>query len=76
MKHALVTGAGSGIGAVIALSLAEAGYRVSLLGRRLEPLATTAASAPEGSCQTLTCDVGKEEDVATSSGDSPFSRRA
>ena len=66
MKHALVTGAGSGIGAVIALSLAEAGYRVSLLGRRLEPLATTAASAPEGSCQTLTCDVGKEEDVATS----------
>lgn len=65
MKHALVTGAGSGIGAVIAVTLAEAGYRVSLLGRRLEPLAETANSAPPGSCQTLGCDVGKSEDVET-----------
>ena len=64
MRHALVTGAGSGIGAVIAISLVDAGYRVSLLGRRLEPLAQTAALAPESSCQVISCDVGVSDDVA------------
>lgn len=64
MKHALVTGAGSGIGAVIATCLADNGYRVSLLGRRLEPLAQTAALAPESSCQSIRCDVGVSEEVA------------
>ena len=38
MRHALVTGAGSGIGRVIALELAKAGHAVSLAGRRAEPL--------------------------------------
>ncbi|MDO1583742.1 SDR family NAD(P)-dependent oxidoreductase [Rhizobium oryzicola] len=37
-RHALVTGAGSGIGAAIAVALAEAGARVTLAGRRAEPL--------------------------------------
>jgi len=37
-SHALVTGAGSGIGAAIATALAGAGARVSLAGRRVEPL--------------------------------------
>ena len=36
--HALVTGAGGGIGAAIARLLAEAGARVSLAGRRRAPL--------------------------------------
>jgi NAD(P)-dependent dehydrogenase (short-subunit alcohol dehydrogenase family) len=37
-RHALVTGAGGGIGAAIAGTLAEAGASLSLAGRRLEPL--------------------------------------
>jgi NAD(P)-dependent dehydrogenase (short-subunit alcohol dehydrogenase family) len=53
-RHALVTGAGGGIGAAIARGLAEAGARVSLAGRRREPLAAVAATLPEG--RTLTLD--------------------
>lgn len=47
-RHALVTGAGSGIGAAIARALAGAGARVSLAGRRREPLESLAASLPTG----------------------------
>lgn len=37
-RHALITGGGSGIGAATARALAVEGARVSLLGRRREPL--------------------------------------
>src|SRR5271169_3354576 len=47
-RHALVTGAGSGIGAAITRALAGAGARVSLAGRRLDPLETVATSLPAG----------------------------
>ena len=47
-RHALVTGAGSGIGASVARALADAGARVSLAGRRREPLEAVAASLPKG----------------------------
>jgi NAD(P)-dependent dehydrogenase (short-subunit alcohol dehydrogenase family) len=43
-RHVLVTGAGSGIGAAIAIAFAKAGARVSLAGRRREPLASIQAS--------------------------------
>ncbi|WP_205421015.1 SDR family NAD(P)-dependent oxidoreductase [Sphingomonas mesophila] len=41
-KHALITGGGSGIGAATARALAAAGARVSLVGRRPEPLEAVA----------------------------------
>jgi NAD(P)-dependent dehydrogenase (short-subunit alcohol dehydrogenase family) len=52
-RHALVTGAGSGIGAAIAQALAGAGARVSLAGRRAEPLREVAARMPEGAALAL-----------------------
>jgi NAD(P)-dependent dehydrogenase (short-subunit alcohol dehydrogenase family) len=47
-RHALVTGAGSGIGAAIARSLVQAGARVTLAGRRREPLEALARDLPAG----------------------------
>ncbi len=41
-KHALVTGGGTGIGAAIALALAERGAAVTVCGRRLAELQTSA----------------------------------
>ena len=38
-KTAIVTGAGTGIGRAVALTLLAKGYKVALAGRRLEPLA-------------------------------------
>jgi len=43
-RHALVTGAGGGIGAAIAAALAEAGASVSLAGRRRESLEKVAST--------------------------------
>ena len=44
-KIALVTGAGSGVGRAVAIALAEAGYAVTLAGRRAEALEETAVLA-------------------------------
>jgi NAD(P)-dependent dehydrogenase (short-subunit alcohol dehydrogenase family) len=43
-RHVLVTGAGTGIGAAIATACAKAGARVSLAGRRRDPLVALQAS--------------------------------
>ena len=48
---AIVTGAGSGIGREVAVLLAEAGYRVALVGRRPEMLSATAEAV--GAAPTL-----------------------
>jgi NAD(P)-dependent dehydrogenase (short-subunit alcohol dehydrogenase family) len=53
-RHALVTGGGTGIGAAAADSLAMAGAKVSLLGRRLEPLEEVATRTGGKAIQ---CDV-------------------
>ena len=43
-RHALITGGGTGIGAAAATHLNAAGAKVSLLGRRIEPLEALAES--------------------------------
>lgn len=64
-RHALVTGAGGGIGAAIAAALALAGARVSLAGRRTEPLRAAAAALPAGAAAAIDAfDVTDPEAVA------------
>lgn len=56
---AVVTGAGRGIGAAIATTLADLGARAVLCGRSREPLETTAAAIQNrgGQCAVMECDV-------------------
>ncbi len=62
--HAVVTGAGSGIGAAIATTLLAEGARVSLLGRRLAPLQALAARHAEpAQAQAISCDVSDAASV-------------
>lgn len=63
-RHALITGAGTGIGRAIALRLAAEGCAVSLAGRRSEPLEAVAAEV-EGEALVLAgFDVTDAESVA------------
>ncbi len=64
-KTALVTGAGSGIGRAVALSLQGAGYNVVLAGRRAEQLEKTVAvsAADGGSMLVVPTDVGNAGQV-------------
>lgn len=61
-RHALVTGGGSGLGAEMALSLAGAGARLTLVGRRVAPLEATRAriNAAGGSAELVVADLATE----------------
>jgi NADP-dependent 3-hydroxy acid dehydrogenase YdfG len=64
-KIAMVTGAGSGIGAATALALLRAGYAVVLAGRRADALEQTLAQAPnESDALAVPTDVRDEMAVA------------
>lgn len=64
-KIAMVTGAGSGIGAATALALLRAGYAVVLAGRRADALQQTVAQAPkESDTLAVPTDVRDETAVA------------
>ncbi|XP_032685982.1 farnesol dehydrogenase-like [Odontomachus brunneus] len=64
-KVAVVTGASSGIGEAIAVTLAEAGVKVIGLARRLDKLQkiTERITAAKGTFHPIQCDVSKEEDL-------------
>ena len=74
-QHALVTGAGLGIGAGIARMLAADGATLTLLGRRREPLDALAASLGT-TAGVVTADVCDEDAVAMAFAASRIQRGA
>ena len=64
MTHALITGAGSGIGAAIAKRLSAQGLKVTLAGRRRAPLEQVAASLNGETCVVGGFDVTSDDAVA------------
>jgi NAD(P)-dependent dehydrogenase (short-subunit alcohol dehydrogenase family) len=63
-KVAVVTGAGSGLGRLIALALAAKGWRVAAAGRRPGALAETARLAEAGAVLPVPTDVTDADSVA------------
>lgn len=59
-RHALITGGGTGIGAATARALSAQGAKLSLLGRRQEPLQAVAA---ETGGAAISCDVTSRADL-------------
>ena len=60
--HAIVTGGGTGIGAAIARALSAEGARLTLVGRRREPLKAVAASL-SGVAHVAPADVTRRDEV-------------
>ena len=61
-RNAVITGAGSGVGAATARALAKQGWRVALIGRRREALEKVAAEIP--GALVCPCDSGDPDAVA------------
>ena len=66
VRSAVITGAGSGIGRAVALTLASNGFGVVLAGRRFAEIEKTAEQAQTGGAQAiaLSTDVSNAEQVA------------
>ncbi|MEW6317896.1 MAG: SDR family NAD(P)-dependent oxidoreductase, partial [Pseudomonadota bacterium] len=63
--HAVVTGAGRGIGAAIAAQLAAHGATLTLMGRNANVLEATAKTLPDSArAHVVTCDVTDEASVS------------
>lgn len=62
-RSALVTGAASGIGFASSAAFVQRGYRVAMLDRDADRLATVARSLPAGSVRPIACDI--TDDAAT-----------
>jgi len=65
-KTAVITGAGSGVGQALAWRLVDLGWKVALIGRRLELLRETAAQRParEASFLLCACDISNPDRVS------------
>jgi NAD(P)-dependent dehydrogenase (short-subunit alcohol dehydrogenase family) len=66
-SNAVVTGAGSGVGRAVVLTLAQQGWRVALIGRRADALAETIqlAGSAGAQLQAFPCDLGDAQAVTT-----------
>src|SRR5688572_20839808 len=65
-RHAVVTGAGRGIGAAIAMRLAAQGAKLTLMGRSRDVLERTAASLPASAqAHVAVCDITQPDSVAS-----------
>jgi NAD(P)-dependent dehydrogenase (short-subunit alcohol dehydrogenase family) len=64
-RHALVTGAGGGIGAAVTVALAREGARVSLFGRNRKSLEAAAEQLPGGEQTIVPGDVTSRSSVAS-----------
>lgn len=62
-KVALITGAGSGIGAASAIHLASQGASVALLSRTRQELEETARQIPSDKALVIEADIAKEDDI-------------
>jgi NAD(P)-dependent dehydrogenase (short-subunit alcohol dehydrogenase family) len=66
-RHALVTGGGTGLGAAIAVAFADAGARVTIIGRRRGPLETVASA--NKNIRAVCADVTDETSVISAFND-------
>ena len=63
MKHAIVTGAGTGIGAATARRLAQSGWSLTLVGRRRDKLEEVAEDQIDDPRPGGTSEVGPSADA-------------